>query len=85
MRRNGIALLDDRETKLALHQKLLRANLPLNLIDRLCVIEQDQLGKLRRTRIMKQLDALFEEITGCEEDEQIGQVKTDVYPLNPVA
>ena len=85
MRRTGIALLDHRETKQALVQKLLRANLPSNLVDKLVGVEQDEIGKSRRPRIMKQLDAIFSEITSCgsDEDEQTDQVKTDVHSIHP--
>jgi hypothetical protein len=87
MRRTGIALLDNRETKQALMQKLLRAKLPLNLVDKLVGVEQDEFGKSRRPRIMKQLDAIFSEIQGCssDEDEQTDQVKTDVHSSHPAA
>lgn len=85
MRRTGIALLDNRETKLELQQKLLRANLPLNLLDRLIAVEQDEVGKSRRPRIMKQLDAIFSEVTNSDNDAELCQVETDVHSIHSAA
>lgn len=86
MRRTGIALLDNRETKQELQRKLLRANLPLNLLERLIGIEQEEIGKSRRPRIMKQLDAIFSEVTNCDDDDaETHQVEADVHSIHSVA
>lgn len=85
MRRTGIALLDNRATKNALIEKLSRARLPLNLVDRLVGIEQDELGKSRRPRIMKQLDAVFSEVTNRDEDDQADPVSDNVHSIYPPA
>lgn len=89
MRRTGIALLDNRETKTSLLNKLAGAGLPLNIVDRLIKIEQEHVGKKSRYGMLRQMDdILADAVTESVSDdttESTGQANGHVHQVHTVA